>query len=100
MTAPTIADRAGLLGHCVCPVCKSTDAEVVQGKRMPHIVCEDCGTLIQTRTRRGGKLIAAMVQQHRVDPPPEPPKPAPAPPAPPPPVKRKTSAVSFLGIEE
>ena len=95
MTAPTVADRAGLLGTCSCPLCQSPDAEVIQGKRTPHIVCEDCGTLIQTRTRRGGKLIAALLNpKHRVAPLPDPappptPKPAPAPSKP---------RASFLGI--
>lgn len=80
MTAE-IRERANKLGQCVCPVCKSTEADVLQGSRLPYIVCEDCGTLIQTRQRRGARLIAAMLTpQHKVtDPIPQPtptPKPA------------------------
>jgi hypothetical protein len=96
-----IAERAGLLGLCVCPICKSTDAEVIQGKRMPHIVCEDCGSLIQSRTKRGGKLIAAMIRSHKVNPPDDPPPvPAPAPTPKPAAPKKSSSLAAMFGIEE
>lgn len=60
MTAE-IRERQNKLGQCTCPICKSPEAEVLQGARLPYIVCEDCGTLIQTRRRNGARLIAAMM---------------------------------------
>lgn len=75
--------RANCIGQCACPICKDTDAEVCEGKsgKFPYVICESCGTMIQTRTRKGARLLLALGGLNQV-PEPAPLKPPPLPPAP------------------
>lgn len=76
-------DRANQLGQCTCPICKAPGADVCQGKRFAYLVCESCGSLTQTRTRRGHHALVGLLGPTSAvaDPAPTP-TPAPAPAAP------------------
>ncbi len=78
-TTPTL-DRANQLGQCVCPICHADGADVCQGKRTAYLVCENCGTLTQTRTRKGNAAILALLgPKHQVKNPAPDPAPVPKP---------------------
>lgn len=68
-------DRPNQLGQCRCPICKTDGADVCKGKRFAYLVCESCGSLTQTRTRRGNQALMALLGPSHVvaDPTPTPP---------------------------
>jgi hypothetical protein len=97
MTTTTTLDRANQLGQCICPICKAAGADVCQGKRTAYVVCENCGTLTQTRTRKGNAAILALLgPAHQVKGPD--PEPAPAPKPEPKPAPRRSGLADVAAL--
>lgn len=90
-----MSEEKKLLGTCKCPMpwCGAPGAEVREGARQtPYLLCDECGVMIRTNSRKGKNGLRALV----APPSPAPAKGDPAPPADKPaPEKRKGLGLGF-----